>query len=46
MSMGFLTGISFSLRCDKCGSGFHSAATGSSHPYNDYKCLRCNWSGM
>lgn len=39
-----LTGIS-RLKCDICNSGFIGTATGSSHPYDDYTCIKCGWKG-
>ena len=39
-----LTGISV-LKCASCKSTIVSAATGSTHPYNDYECDQCGWAG-
>lgn len=44
MMMGFITNIS-STKCDVCHKSFSSGATGDSSPYNDYSCVKCNWTG-
>ena len=44
MTMGFITGFDH-IQCDKCKTSFSTAATGSSHPYDDYSCHKCGWRG-
>ena len=43
--MGFITGIEPSRKCDICKQSFVATATGTSHPYDDYSCENCSWSG-
>lgn len=43
--MGFMTGIEPNRKCDICKQSFTATATGNSHPYDDYSCNNCNWSG-
>lgn len=43
--MEFITRIESSRKCDLCKQSFVAAATGSSHPYDDYSCEKCSWSG-
>lgn len=43
--MGFITGIEPNKKCDICGNSFIATATGNSHPYDDYSCENCGWSG-
>ncbi len=37
-----LTGIHF-LACDICKVTFSATSTGNLHPYDDFKCVKCNW---
>ena len=43
--MGFITGIEPNRKCDICRQSFIATATGQSHPYDDYSCKNCGWSG-
>ena len=41
----FITSIEPSRKCDTCHKPFIATATGSTHPYDDYSCKKCGWSG-
>jgi len=44
--MGFITRIDFDRKCDVCKQSFTATASGNSHPYDDYSCDQCSWSGL